>query len=1731
MTTKNFGFDFDLQMFAGLPANVTLDAASGRISANGSQEFSEGTPSVTWDTDTTTGYATKTATTTVQAYNFNGSSATVAGDAIQISVGTNTSVVTTVYNDSDVQVSESSSTTPADNTTVASPLWLNGGGSNTGSIVINANSGGTISSFTGQDYIRLTANGTNISLTGLYGQDALVFAPHNGVMNNALNDVAVNFTVADGKAVSIYGGATSQSNPTIATDNDVTAGALANQTWQISQGVKLTNGTSANALNITAVSDTAIITSDTYLSASVSAAGGAVAVGGTSGDTISFNGRTITGAGKANATLTYGNDTLVTAKVGTASSLSAGTVGGTINTLAAGATASITGAASVAAITAVDALAANGRWTLGSNQTTAQLGSDTVTFTAASNTITADSTGALVGGINFTAGTATLQGAGTHSNVTIGSNAAQWGFTSTDTVVAVFDTVGAMTLGADTSAVVSLNSSAAKTLAVGSNDILTQNSKTAATVAGGLVTKTDALAAAGSWTVRGGSGERSVILGSDTFAFQRADSANTYGVLTAGTSGNKAALIDDLSGNVSVTSATISGLHVDDNEWTISGAAGNIAAFDSLGTGASVTANSDLTVTASTDATVAVSLSSATLQGAKFNGVTITATDGDSVVGVQLEGATDTSLRNIAGITSLNSAATIAGDNYFKVNDVYTVQSGKAAAAANTKVSINSSSSQLVIDSVSSGDAYTVSGGNVAYNINSLASGGSTAVSINGAGVSVTAASANDATIFGTGSNPIVTLGGVNLEDTIKTSSADSAFTVRYNKPKTVSTSDTMIINNVTISAGNLTTDTALTVSVSESTGSSPRVTITGLPTGESATVTVSAGVYNVGSSSPVTINESVGYLYLDAAGNVTAEDESVAQIRNDRETLLHSLVSAQESLGANVSAFEAFKDIYNANFPSTIGAVAGFPTVTMAAADVTSVAATSGANIYGDGTLTAYPEQVTLQSFVNNSIVINKIEGVNSAHTVRTAVIDARGGSASVIALGMDSSADKFATNHTIYGSNRASTIMVGSQATGNHVVRAGSVGSYLYHNAGGQGGTASIFGGAGKDTIIAEKGDHVEGGAEGDLFYDSQAYEISDYSPESGDVIVATKLSSTARESFTPDNMVISGNTVAIAGGATITIGSNYDEATAVRAAIADATGSTSGRKYLMWAGTYESVLDASALPIAMMMISSQNGGAADTVIGSGSADSIYAGGNDTVNSGAGNDLITLKPATDTGVRGATVVLSAGKNEVDGWKQGFANDEGDNVLVADAAATTFRTRTGTVMATNGESVMSFKGLSEDADGGYKFIVGDQKVRFIGEGQSATVKSNDDLSPYYKADKAGEVVITSDVTTAFTADLNSSYFTNITSVNLSNNSRATVIGSSAAEKVTLAGDRDMGAHKSIMSGGGNDTIWSGGDSSVIAGNHFFFGKGNYDYSSGRDVINNFSYYQGKDVDPDGSAADVLHLGNYANFTGASVMSSRVELNLGNSATVVISDTTVADHVVRATFDDLGTVYNVKFGVGGSSQSAFTYDGETNYYWGNAGRGRDTLNVASNLSNVNIWLDNKDLDKVYYQGVGVINAASLTDTKATLVGNYSNSSPYATTVSNTIIGGGAGTQSSLWGGGGESNSLVGGEGYDEFFYVNSYGYTDSDGNRHGSNDVITNVTADDLVRLYDVTLDDIDLQNTAVTSTAITVSLKDRNGIKGGSLTVTGFGQETNFKLGDGSSYKAVVRGSNVGWE
>ena len=181
------------------------------------------------------------------------------------------------------------------------------------------------------------------------------------------------------------------------------------------------------------------------------------------------------------------------------------------------------------------------------------------------------------------------------------------------------------------------------------------------------------------------------------------------------------------------------------------------------------------------------------------------------------------------------------------------------------------------------------------------------------------------------------------------------------------------------------------------------------------------------------------------------------------------------------------------------------------------------------------------------------------------------------------------------------------------------------------------------------------------------------------------------------------------------------------------------------------------------------------------------------------------------------------------------------------------------------------------------------------------------------------------------------------------------------------------------------------------------------------------------------------------------------------------------------------------------------------------------MKVDASLTNVNIWLQDRNFDTKYYSGVRAIDASSLADTRATLVGDSINN--------NIIVAGASGAIDSLWGAGGQSNTLIGGDGEDTFFYFKSVGYTDNDGVHHGSNDVISNAGTNDLVWLYDVTLNDLNVDTTSegIVSGRVTVGLND-----GSALTVATSSSEVNFRISDGNNGWVDVKatgGSNHGWE
>lgn len=1749
MTTKNSEFVFNLQAFAieqtaigSSSSNITV--GTGYESLTASETIVTGTTTDTIvtgsGTDTAVGSTEVTLTDTSWSttYTFHAFNSTDTSQVLQIT--SDSSVATTIG-----AAPISSAPTAADTVkaSVASPITITGGTDYAKDIILNGV--GTLpGDLSNAANVALAASsGGKVNLTGVSGAP-VTLTPATATFNQTINGAAVKAAVTAGTTnlvlESVSGGVG------IAADSSVSLGGIdAAQKWFVGSDMLAYNrvGVSTNAtIPVTVTgSNNSESSSDTYHLAATVEEGNSIrvtATGGSLQDSLEVNGIMLEGAAKLGAVVTATNASVLSVAANEKGSLASGLgkLGGSISSLSASGAATVNGAGIVRA----ENLSSGATWALGYGLTDVTLGSDRAVFTAQGDTITADSTGNKIAGLGLSDSSTnvTLTANGDH-NVSVksssGANVAVWNIDAPSedaSISAVFNQSGNLNANITNATVALSSSTGSKTLNAGSADSVVLANGGSAIISNGVISSANSVEAGTAWTVKGGTGTRGVGLGSEYFTFSGATSDSVYGVLTTSSqSGAPVSSISGLSNNVAVSADTISGLNVAGTEWTIANP--GYATFDSTGAVATVSGyNSDLSVTsASTDAKVHVSMTN-TMTGT-FNGVNVHLHDSDGSAIIALENATTGS--GVAGITSLNSGATITGDNEYTINDTFNVHKDASNLAnVNTQITLGSDSN-MTVRNVVSGDSYSITGGTVYYDIYSTVySGGTAAVAVNGAPVTISASTdsaVRNAYIVSKDSDAVVSVTGVRFNDTI-TTATDTTFGVSYNvsgidRTQTdTSTPYTMNVNGVGVSlvgAAVSSSVNAINMAVIDSTANKPTVSISG-GLANNETVTVGAGYYIVGGNTAVEVNDSTGYLYVNSNGGVTAEDYSVAQIRIDREE------SVQAAVGAITNTVKAYSDFYNVDygsaksFPSTwTSTIAGYAAATTSAP--TSTAATGGVNIYGDSSLGGHPQNVTLQSFIANPIKIDHTEG-NSNGDMRTAVIDIANGNASMVAIGMDSNYPIFATNHTVLGSARTSTIAIGPQATGNNVVRGGNGGNYIYHNAGSTGGVASLFGGTGSDTIYAGPADHVEGGTNKDYFFDSSAIEISDYNFDEGDVIIATKLSPNA--SLTLDKLNINGNRIAISDGSTITVGSSdsYDEATATRAVIADA--SLRGNTFLVWAGNYESNLDASNFTKGAMMLSYKNGTRADTVTGSSYADTIYASSNDYINSGAGNDTISLY--SNSNVNGASVVLSNGMNSVVGWQQGFDNTSGANVLIADPQSINFKTKNDEVVAYAENSSISFNGLTT-IDGAYRFLVGNgtttNKISYIAANQTASVNTNSDVGDYYKAERNGGLYVAPDVTTQFTASLGTAQFLNVTKMDMHNESRATVWGSSANETITANGSRDNGARKYVAAGDGNDVIISGGNSTVNAGNNLYFGtSGGTVFGGGRDTVQNFSFYRGSGIDPDMSGADLLYLGDFNNYSGVNVTSNQVEISLGEDKVIVRDEggfSNSDNKIMRVQFDNSSApVTNIKFGVS-SSVNAFTYDGETDIYWGNTSRARDTLNVASELSNVSIWLNDKNYDTKTYGGIGVINATAVADTKLTLAGSAE---------SNVIYAGGNNTSSSLWGGGGASNTLIGGSGEETFFYFKNIGYNDSDGNYHSSNDNIDRVDENDLIWLYDVTLNDIDYEKTqsGITNNKITVTLTD-----GTEIGVTNMSTNTNFRISNGqggwTDVRAVNSGSNRHWE
>jgi len=1366
--------------------------------------------------------------------------------------------------------------------------------------------------------------------------------------------------------------------------------------------------------------------------------------------------------------------------------------------VASGARISLAGTGSSAYLTGIDKLAANGgTWSLGSAKDVT-LGSQNWLFDVTGSTLTAGDTtdGSTATAVTFSSGNATLSNkSGIVQSLNV-NDAKAWEFkadTGSATSV-VFSQAGDISnfVASDSSHVIfgdqseSGNATSAS-FSTKAGDSLQVAANTTIVAGTNVSSVSGALAANSAWTVKGLSVGFDATEGTAndlSVTFAKKDSDSVYGVLTADSTGGAIAEISGLTGNATVghnfNDDSAFAVKVMSNNWTLAGdttGAGGysgVAVFDSLGN-ASVGAATALAVSGDAGAIVTVT-GSGTSNLSTINGVAASI-GGDSSYEFGLEAAGTGA--GIASITGLANAAVVSveGDTSFAVGtenkNGYKYQVSTSGTDSITTFTVDDTIKGGRLNfAIQNGATYNVDGGNAIFTIASGTTDDTLNVNLNGTNVTLDAFDDNNSgvsniSITSADGDDIVAV-TMNAGDAIYTDN-DKEFTVVVTNTNAASgTLSTITVNDMQITVDGAYLNAATTLTVDQS-GDTPLVTVTGGLATVAGNYSVTSGVYKIGNkvgTIGTAAGETPGYVTVESGGGskVTIQTAGVKEQTDAENAALSSLTG--DTAGAAVTAYQAF---YQPNGRSSLSSSVQGSTVANFADGTTTVVTaeegTTGFNLYANETIGSNAiNNITLKGYGAVGTEVLNINA-NEGNSVTSAVVDFSSGSAQhQVVIGGSSAVT---ANHTVLGGSNADTIIFGQYAQGSNVAKAGSGDAYIYDMST-SGKKSSLIGGTGDDTIIAAKGDYVEGGAGADSFKDLNAHVIRDYDVTEGDVIIASKLSSVGISDLA--QISARGNVISINGGAAVTLGTDYNEEDSMAAIIAGVDGSNA--KYVAWASDYGSTIDASERTQGAILLGDKNN-AGDSIVGSGKADTITAGGNDTVVSGAGKDIVSLTAASvEAGEFGAMVALSSDKNTVYGWTQGFDNEElGSNIIYREGgmSGVSIKASNGYLTVYESGSSLTF-GDSADYDD-FSFLIGAptgsttgddglDKVTYIKSAGSAEVTSVDDMADYYIAEKNGSISFAfgEDEESTLNVNLSSDNYKNINGLEIENAMSAVIVGSGNKETVSMSSTLE-GASALVSLGAGNDVFVSGGSVDSALGNTFIVGT-----ADGNDTIKSFNFYAGSEEDAEAAFADTLWIYSTdwslssANVAGNS---KGVEITTSTNNKVVIDGATSSD-IIRVNSGAALSPVNIKVG-NTSGKSTFTYDADTQYYFGNSSQNKDTLVASGSDQNINIWLTDSfassglsDSHNNTYYGVGYVDASGLEDSSLILVG--------ANNVNNTLVGGGEGSNSILWGGIGGNNVLVGSEGTDIFGVFAGY----------GNDDTIRGCSEDDQIVLAGISAADLD---------------------------------------------------------
>ena len=304
-----------------------------------------------------------------------------------------------------------------------------------------------------------------------------------------------------------------------------------------------------------------------------------------------------------------------------------------------------------------------------------------------------------------------------------------------------------------------------------------------------------------------------------------------------------------------------------------------------------------------------------------------------------------------------------------------------------------------------------------------------------------------------------------------------------------------------------------------------------------------------------------------------------------------------------------------------------------------------------------------------------------------------------------------------------------------------------------------------------------------------------------------------------------------------------------------------------------------------------------------------------------------------------------------------------------------------------------------------------------------------------------------------------------------------------STRKRTLVGNYNSNA---IFAGSGGDSMWGGSSNNdTLFGNNgqdmFWYGTGD-----GGDFIRNFAFGSS-------STSDILNLYSGGIARGYRLSNAIHILMTSGEELVIPTEYSVDTEIQYST--DATTISRAKIGEV-FTPNTLTYDAAINLFMG--GAPDNTLKVVDDRKNM-IWLDGS-YGQNYYEITNIDASESTGDNQLAGANNM-----------NINIVGGVGN-SSLWGGNGRTSNdtLQGGTGAETFFY-----------GQYEGNDIIIGATADDTIRLYNISFDD--LTSTETVSGGMTLNFNNGDY----SLTLQNFKNSPTFAFASGGN-RTYEKGSWV---